>query len=66
MGAAAGAGRRAADPNGWLLAGGSGTEAPQILLADCDLSEAADKSVSANNDVLRDRRPELYGRLAQA
>jgi predicted amidohydrolase len=54
-----------ADPDGWLLGGGGATDAQQLLLAECDLSAAADKSVSGNNDVLRDRRPQLYGRLAQ-
>jgi predicted amidohydrolase len=34
-----------------------------LVLADCDLALADDKRVSANNDVLADRRPELYGPL---
>jgi hypothetical protein len=36
-----------------------------LLLADCDLSLADDKRVSPHNDVLADRRPELYGPVAE-
>ena len=52
------------DADGWPLAGGAASVQPAILLADCDLDVALDKAVSPNNDVLRDRRPELYGRVA--
>jgi predicted amidohydrolase len=52
------------DADGWPLAGGSASEVPVTLLAECDLRAALDKSVSPNNDVLGDRRPELYGRVA--
>jgi 5-aminopentanamidase len=52
------------DPDGWPLAGPapaghSGTHEITIV-AGCDLGSAADKSVSARNDVLTDRRPSLY------
>jgi predicted amidohydrolase len=52
------------DADGWPLAGGAASGQPATLLADCDLGAALDKAVSANNDVLRDRRPELYQRVA--
>jgi 5-aminopentanamidase len=52
------------DPDGWPLAGpaagGAGTHEITIA-ADCDLASAADKRISARNDVLTDRRPSLYG-----
>jgi predicted amidohydrolase len=54
------------DADGWPLAGGSTSAQPATLLADCDLSAALDKAVSSNNDVLADRRPELYGRVARS
>jgi predicted amidohydrolase len=52
------------DPDGWPLAGGAASVQPAMLLADCTLDAALDKAVSPNNDVLRDRRPELYRRVA--
>jgi predicted amidohydrolase len=53
------------DADGWPLAGGSATTHPATLLAECDLNAALDKAVSPHNDVLGDRRPELYERVAQ-
>jgi predicted amidohydrolase len=52
------------DPDGWPLAGPppgrrNGTDEITIT-AECDLASAADKRISARNDVLRDRRPSLY------
>jgi predicted amidohydrolase len=52
------------DADGWPLAGGSATTQQAILLAECNLDAALDKAVSPNNDVLGDRRPELYERVA--
>jgi len=52
------------DADGWPLAGGAASVQPAMLLANCELDTALDKAVSPNNDVLRDRRPELYGRVA--
>lgn len=49
-----------ADPDGWPLAGGSATSEPQILVAECRLGEARDKTISAHNDVHGDRRPQMY------
>jgi hypothetical protein len=31
-----------------------------VLTAACDLSRARDKTLSGDNDLLADRRPELY------
>jgi predicted amidohydrolase len=47
-----------ADPGGRLLAGPQ--VGPQLLQASCDLTAARDKGLGARNDVLADRRPELY------
>ena len=47
-------------PGGFPLAGPVLADRPALLTADCDLSAAQDKSVSPNNDLLTDRRPELY------
>jgi predicted amidohydrolase len=49
------------DPDGFPLAGATPTEGPTLLLAPCDLPQARDKRIGAHNDVLADRRPELYG-----
>jgi len=54
------------DADGWPLAGGSASTLPATLLAECDLDAALDKAASPNNDVLGDRRPELYERLARS
>jgi predicted amidohydrolase len=48
---------------GERLAGPPPGGAEAILVADCELALADDKRVSAHNDVLADRRPELYGPL---
>jgi 5-aminopentanamidase len=52
-----------ANPDGVRLAGPAGKR-DALLLAECDLGKADDKRVSPNNDVLADRRPELYGPVA--
>ncbi len=49
------------DADGWPLAGGAASTAPVTLLAQCRLGDARSKSISQNNDVFADRRPELYG-----
>lgn len=49
-----------AGPDGYPLAGPAGAEEPELLLADCDLRLALDKTTSARNDAHADRRPELY------
>jgi 5-aminopentanamidase len=55
-----------ADPDGVRLAGPPADGGEAMLLAECDLSRAGDKRTSDNNDVLADRRPELYGAIAAA
>lgn len=40
-------------------------EGDKVLLADIDPSLARDKRFNDRNDIFRDRRPELYGRLTQ-
>ena len=49
-----------AGPDGYPLAGPVLADRPAVLTAGCDLARARDKSVSEHNDVLADRRPELY------
>jgi predicted amidohydrolase len=53
-----------ADPDGRLAAGPPEEGEAGLVLADCDLSLADDKRTSERNDVLADRRPELYGPVA--
>ena len=49
-----------AEPRGWLLAGASEPDEPQLVLARCDLALARDKRSTARNDALGDRRPAVY------
>jgi predicted amidohydrolase/dienelactone hydrolase len=49
-----------AGPDGYPLAGPVLADRPAVLTATCDLARARDKSVSGHNDLLADRRPELY------
>lgn len=48
------------DPDGYPLAGRLRIAEEQMLMADLDLGQANDKSISARNHVHRDRRPSLY------
>lgn len=48
------------DPDGWPLAGPLTSDHESTIAADCELASAADKRISARNDVLTDRRPALY------
>lgn len=50
------------DPDGWPLAGPP-THDEEILLAQCPLADARDKSISERNNVLTDRKPGLYTRI---
>jgi 5-aminopentanamidase len=52
-----------ASPGGWLLAGPATSDKPALLLARCDLDEARDKRLNERNDVLADRRPEVYAQV---
>jgi 5-aminopentanamidase len=45
---------------GWLLAGPPADFGPGLVLAECDLARARAKAWNERNDVLGDRRPELY------
>jgi 5-aminopentanamidase len=54
------------DPDARLLAGPPPGGGEALLLADCELASADDKRVSERNDVLADRRPELYARVARS
>jgi predicted amidohydrolase len=60
-----------AGPAGYPLAGpasvdgGTGGTAGEILIADCDLSQARDKATGPRNDAHADRRPELYAGVAR-
>jgi predicted amidohydrolase len=48
------------DEWGWILAGPPEGFGAGLVLADCDLSRARTKAWNERNDVLGDRRPELY------
>ena len=50
-------------PDGYPLALAAAGGGPQTLLARCELGHARDKSTSAVNNVVADRRPELYGAI---
>jgi predicted amidohydrolase len=52
------------DPAGFPVAGPAGDEETVTVLASCELGQARKKRISPNNDVLGDRRPELYGPVA--
>jgi predicted amidohydrolase len=54
-------------PDGYPLAGPVLADRPAVLQAGCDLSRARDKRLSGDNDLLADRRTDLYeGLLSQA
>jgi predicted amidohydrolase len=48
-------------PDGYPLAGPVQGDRPAVILADCDVAKARDKRVGERNDVLADRRTDLYG-----
>jgi predicted amidohydrolase len=50
-------------PDGYPLAGPVLADRPSVLVADCDLAAARDKRINEHNDLLADRRPELYPRV---
>jgi predicted amidohydrolase len=49
-----------AGPDGYPLAGPVLADQPAVLTADCELPRARDKRINSRNDLLADRRPELY------
>jgi predicted amidohydrolase len=52
------------DPAGFPIAGPAGDEETVTVLASCELGQAREKRISPHNDVLTDRRPELYAPIA--
>jgi predicted amidohydrolase len=54
------------DVDGFPVAGPATSGQAVTLLARCQLERARDKRVNEHNDVLADRRPELYGGLVDA
>ena len=54
------------DVDGFPVAGPATSEQAVTLLARCRLESARDKRLNEHNDVLADRRPELYGGLVDA
>jgi len=48
------------DPDGWPLAGPAPADSESMPIADCDLAIATSKAIGNHNDVLADRRPQLY------
>ncbi len=51
-------------PDGYPLALADPDGAEQVLVGRCDLRLSRDKSSTANNDAMRDRRPDLYEQVA--
>ena len=49
-----------AGPDGYPLAGPASPGQPAVLAVDCDLARAKDKRINENNDLLADRREDLY------
>jgi predicted amidohydrolase len=47
-------------PDGYPLAGPVLADRPEVLVADCDLAATRDKRINEHNDLLGDRRPDLY------
>jgi predicted amidohydrolase len=50
-------------PDGYPLAGPVLADRPSVLVADCDLAATRDKRINEHNDLMADRRPELYPRV---
>jgi predicted amidohydrolase len=48
------------DEWGWILAGPPRDYGPGLVLAECDLERAREKAWNERNDVVGDRRPDLY------
>ena len=49
-----------AGPDGYPLAGPADAGQPAVLTVDCDLAQARNKRINENNDLLADRRADLY------
>ncbi len=48
-------------PDGWPVVGPAPVDEPEVLIADVDLTEASSKEHSPRNNLLNDRRTDLYG-----
>jgi 5-aminopentanamidase len=48
------------DEWGWIVAGPPRSYGPGLVLAECDLERAREKAWNERNDVVGDRRPDLY------
>jgi len=57
-------GSQIVDPGGTVLGHASRVRAG-LVAAPCDLAKARDKRINSRNDLMRDRAPSLYGRLAR-
>ena len=52
-------------PDGYPLNGPVLADRPAVLTAACDLFRARDKALASDNDLLADRRPELYAGVSE-
>jgi N-carbamoylputrescine amidase len=52
------------DRRGWPIAGPASRQHEEILFAEVDLDPGSRRGVSADNDVLQDRRPDVYAKIA--
>jgi N-carbamoylputrescine amidase len=52
--------------HGWPIAGPASRDREEILVAEIELRRSSRRSVGADNDVLQDRRPEVYAGIANA
>jgi predicted amidohydrolase len=52
-------------PDGYPLDGPVLADRPAVLTAACDLFRARDKALAGDNDLLADRRPELYAGVSE-
>jgi predicted amidohydrolase len=52
------------DRRGWPVAGPASRLDEEILFAQIDLDPSSRRGVGADNDVLQDRRPEVYAGIA--
>jgi 2,6-dihydroxypseudooxynicotine hydrolase len=53
-----------ASPEGLTLAGPVLADRPEVLTAECDLPRARDKRINEHNDLMADRRPDLYEHMS--
>lgn len=51
------------EPSGWPIAGPAANDQRDMLIADLDLAQARSKAHNPKNNLLNDRRKDLYGQL---